>query len=88
MGFSDAVIIFETKIKILLIHHYPFFKDIAHVLITPFPLSYVLVKFYKDITNALNDEKTNLTEHKTFWMTTDVQYLFHDEIDCVGYPHH
>jgi hypothetical protein len=28
MGFSDAVIIFETKIKILLIHHYPFFKDI------------------------------------------------------------
>ena len=45
MGFSGAVIIFETKIKILLMHHYPFFKDIVHVLISTFPLSYVLVKF-------------------------------------------
>jgi hypothetical protein len=45
MGFSGAVIIFETKIKILLMHHYPFFKDIVHVLIPTFPLSYVLVKF-------------------------------------------
>ena len=22
-----------------------------------------------------------------FWITADVQYLFHDQIDCVGYPH-
>jgi hypothetical protein len=39
MGLSGAVIIFETKIKILLMHQYPFSKDIAHVSIPPFPLS-------------------------------------------------
>jgi hypothetical protein len=59
MGFSGAVIMFETKIKILLMHHYPFFKDIVHVLIPTFPLSYVLVKFWKDIMHALNDEKNS-----------------------------
>jgi hypothetical protein len=31
MGFSGAVIIFETKIKILLMHQYLFLKDIARV---------------------------------------------------------
>jgi len=44
MRFSGAVVIFETKIKILLMHQYPFFKDIAHVLIPHFPLSYVIQK--------------------------------------------
>ena len=33
-GFSDAVITFQTKINILLMHQYPLFNDIVHVLIS------------------------------------------------------
>lgn len=32
MGFSGAVIIFETNIKIFLMPHIPFVKDIAHAI--------------------------------------------------------
>ena len=72
IGFSGALIIFETKINILLMQQYPFFKDIAHVLIPPF-------RYHMSL---LNSKKILRMHSKTknfiFWMTADVQHTINN----------
>jgi hypothetical protein len=44
---------------------YPFFKDIAHVLIPPFPYHMSLLNSKKILRMHSKTKKINLTEHKT-----------------------
>ena len=37
--------------------------------------------------HSKREKSSNRSYNLIFWMTADVQYIFHDQIDCLHYPH-